>query len=279
MSWQRRLFYALPANWRYWVRRIAYFPYDLKHYYLRSPRPFHPPKGMIFVGSGDFIGQGKRFLQHFIDLGGLQPHHHVLDIGCGIGRMAIPLTAYLDPKQGKYEGFDIMPVGIRWCQQNISTRFPHFRFKLVNLYNDLYKTDAAEDGRNFIFPYDNQHFDFIFLTSVFTHMLPEETVNYLNQISRVLKPNARCLATFFVEDEQVEAQRKLGALGFDFPYKEGPYALMDKHAKAGNVAYTEKWLHTKIQDAGLKIIGFYPGKWRGFADAKDFQDMFIFEKI
>lgn len=279
MSIQRRIFYAIPPGLRFWVRRLWFFPHDLVFHYLNPNRPLMPPKGLIFVGSGDFIGQGERFLKHFIDLGGLKPSHQVLDIGCGIGRMAIPLTRFLDPAQGRYEGFDIMPVGIDWCQKNISAKHDNFRFRLVSLYNDLYKTDAAEDGRNFRFPYDSQQFDFSFLTSVFTHMLPEETENYLNEIARVTKNGGRCLATFFVLDEAAEEQIRLNKASFDFSYDHGDYRLLDLHAKAGNVAYKMSWLQNRLHAAGLKIVGFYPGSWRGIPDAIDFQDIFVLEKV
>lgn len=278
MSWQRRLFYAIPPHYRFWVRRLWYFPHDLVFHYLNPNRPLMPPKGLIFVGSGDFIGQGERFLTHFIDKGGLKPTDQVLDIGCGIGRMAIPLTRYLDPASASYEGFDIMPVGIQWCQQNISAKHNNFRFRLVSLYNDLYKTDAAEDGRNFRFPYDAKKFDFSFLTSVFTHMLPEETENYLNEISRVTKSGGRCFATFFVLDEAAEQQISLGKASFDFSYDLGEYRLLDLHAKAGNVAYKMAWLQERIALAGLEVQAFYPGQWRGTPASVDFQDIFILHK-
>ena len=53
-------------------------------------------------------------LKQFIDLGGLKPEHRVLDIGSGIGRVAIPLTEYLNEK-GSYEGFDVVELGVNWC--------------------------------------------------------------------------------------------------------------------------------------------------------------------
>ncbi len=279
MSLQRRLFYAIPPDLRFWVRRLWYFPHDLVFHYLNPSRSLMPPKGLIFVGSGDFIGQGERFLEHFIQLGGLQPEHQVLDIGCGIGRMAIPLTRYLDPASGRYEGFDIMPVGINWCQQHISANHANFRFRLVSLYNDLYKTDAAEDGRNFRFPYNSNQFNFSFLTSVFTHMLPEETENYLKEISRVSKKGGHCFVTFFVLDAAAEKQIKENKASFDFSYDMGDYRLLDLHAKAGNVAYKIDWLQQRLQLAGLEVKAFYPGSWRGTPDSVDFQDIFVLEKV
>ena len=44
-----------------------------------------------------------------------QPGERVLDIGCGIGRMARPLTPYLTPP-GAYDGFDINADGIAQLQ-------------------------------------------------------------------------------------------------------------------------------------------------------------------
>src|SRR5438874_4060962 len=75
-----------------------------------------PPASMIFVGSGDFRQIGRVFRDYFIELGDLQPGDRVLDIGCGIGRMAIPLTKYLS-KNGEYWGIDIVKHGIDWCQE------------------------------------------------------------------------------------------------------------------------------------------------------------------
>jgi hypothetical protein len=54
-----------------------------------------PPRHLRFVvGSSDnFIETGETFLRCFVELAGLNPEHRVLEVGCGIGRMAIPLVS------------------------------------------------------------------------------------------------------------------------------------------------------------------------------------------
>ena len=74
-----------------------------------------PPRRLNFVGITDFVDTGDEFLGHFVALGGLQPDGRVLDVGCGIGRMARPLAGYLG-RDGSYDGFDINAQGIAWCR-------------------------------------------------------------------------------------------------------------------------------------------------------------------
>src|SRR5262249_30222476 len=96
-----------------------------------STQNMMPPMELNFVGGGPFDAIGQHCLQQFVEVGGLKPHHRVLDIGCGIGRMAIPMTQYLSP-QGSYEGFDIVDIGIDWCKAHITTQYPNFRFQMAD---------------------------------------------------------------------------------------------------------------------------------------------------
>ena len=79
------------------------------------------PTGLLFIGGGDFKKVGEEFLNYFQNLGDIKSSDKILDIGCGSGRMAVPLTKFID-SSGVYEGFDIFPSGISWCQKNISTK-------------------------------------------------------------------------------------------------------------------------------------------------------------
>ena len=275
MNLFRKLYYVLSPDLRLKARKMYYAPSDIIQKVTRKKGEIVPPRGMIFTGSGDFLDSGKRYVKIFEKYGGLKPNHNVLDIGSGIGRMAIPLMPFLD-KTAKYEGFDVMKVGVDWCQKNISTITPNFNFTHVPLKNDLYTNDG-DDSEDFQFPYDDNSFDFCFLTSVFTHMTDKQVENYLSEIHRVLKPQGRCLATFFILNEKAKHDSNAEFL---FPYDYGHYRLMDDKVKSANVAYNQDYLEAFANKIDLKIEAFHFGFWshQRKKEALDFQDIVVFEK-
>ena len=127
MNLFRKIYYALSPQMRFVVRRICYSPIDCFDRLTGRRDKFTPPKGLIFIGSGDFRKQGDRLLNLLKQYGNITPQSHILDVGCGIGRLAVPLTHFLD-KNGRYDGFDIVKNGIDWCNKHIAKDFPHFRF-------------------------------------------------------------------------------------------------------------------------------------------------------
>lgn len=186
------------------VRRIINLPRDTYEQVTQTRDPLIPPRGLWFVGGEqDYQAVNEEFLRYFVELGNLREDHSVLDVGCGIGVMASRLTRFLGP-QGAYCGFDIVPVGIKWASNHISSRFPNFSFTHVDLFNKHYNPKGKLSANSFLFPYPDKTFDFVFLKSVFTHLLPASIEHYLQEISRVLKPTGKCLATIFLlNDESV----------------------------------------------------------------------------
>jgi SAM-dependent methyltransferase len=274
----RKIYYGLSPSGRMLARKLWFGPADVMgHFFGRENHPLLPPRHMIYTGAGDFLRQGKQFRSYFEKYAGLHPGSRVLDVGCGIGRMAVPLTEVLHPDQGFYEGFDVVKTGIDWCQNRITPDFPHFRFQYVPLLNDLYRTDGG-DATTFRFPYPDAHFDLVILTSVFTHMLPDETEHYLKEIHRVLQPGGRVFASFFLWNETAEAHRDRA--GFKFPHDLGHYRLMSRRVKSANVAYDETYLRQQVKDLGYTIAHLHYGTWSGRprSECLDFQDIIVLEK-
>ena len=158
-----------------------------------------------YVGSGtnmeDFKQVGLKAVNKLEHLGGLRCTDHVLEVGCGIGRIAIPLVGFLS--EGSYEGFDVVCHGIEWCQKVITPKHPQFRFQWVNLYNKTYNPESQTLASKYRFPYPDETFDFTFLTSVFTHLLPSDLQHYLSEIHRTLKSGGVCFFTAFLINDDV----------------------------------------------------------------------------
>lgn len=271
----RKVFYSLSIPMRYNLRRIIYLPIDL----FRKKNSLVPPKGLIFTGSGNYLETGETFLSYFIKYGQITPESAILDIGSGIGRMAVPFTDFLS-KKGSYEGFDIVKKGVDWCTKNISSGFPNFNFKLIPLKNDLYNHATNEKAADLKFPYKNEQFDFAFLTSVFTHMMPDAIDNYLTEIHRVLKADKICFATFFILDEK--SKKAMSEMGRkNFPHDFGNYALMDKKVKEANVAYQKEYLFDLLKSHNFEITNFFRGNWSGIesGELNEHQDIIIIKKI
>jgi SAM-dependent methyltransferase len=234
---------------------------------------------MIFIGPGDFTAIGNEFLRHFTELGGLKPSEAVLDVGCGIGRMAIPLTKFLDGR-GSYAGFDIVPDGIAWCQNQITPRFPRFRFTLADVYNGLYNPKGHHKASEYVFPYADASFDFVFLTSVFTHMLPADMENYMRQIVRVLKPGGRCFITYFLITAEVETLLERGVSTLPMREQPGGYSTIDRGTPEYDIAFRESAVLALCSELGLELISpIQYGTWCGRASGLSYQDVLAARKI
>jgi len=278
MSFARNFFYALPPSLRFAARRLYYLPIDLYEDWTGKRAALTPPKGLIYTGSGDFQKQGQELLRLLQDFGQLRPQHRILDIGSGIGRLAVALTNYLD-EEGQYEGFDVVKLGVDWCQKHITPAHPNFHFQYIPLENDLYRT-SGQRAAEFKFPYADEHFDVAAVFSVFTHMLPEQVANYMREIERVLRPGGRCLATFFIMNENAQELMSDNS-DFQFHHNYGYYWLMNKKVQSANVAFTENYLlDTLIEENDLHLRSLYYGYWSGRPkqDCPNFQDVVVVEK-
>lgn len=237
-----------------------------------------PPQERNFVGDGDFLAIGCEFLRHFVELGGLQPHHRVLEIGCGIGRMALPLTQYLEAPAGRYSGFDVVPAGIEWSQQNIASAYANFEFLHLDFKNQLYNPDGQLDEKT-ILPFEGDSVDFLFMTSVVTHLDPAYTTFYLREAARMLRPGGRLFVTAFVLDEAnwalVEAKKARPAFHLE---GDGPDYIADKAHPMAAVAFEAHWFLSTARAQGLQLqrpIAF--GHWSGRV-AENFQDICVFQR-
>jgi predicted O-methyltransferase YrrM len=163
---------------------------------LDRPRaPAGRGRGLYDVARGDYH---LAFLRRH----GLEPHHRVVDFGCGYGRSAIPLLRYLDP--GRYIGVEISNQRLRLARdfvrhEELEDRRPRF----------IHSFDTAmrylEDGGT----------DYFWAQSVFTHMPPKDSRAALAALARVLAPDGLGLLDYSVASG--DSLEKLNIKGFYYP--------------------------------------------------------------
>ena len=226
------------------------------------------------INSGDPEIIGKEFLNHFTRLGGLRSIDNVLDVGAGYGRMAIPLTSFLSPKS-RYEGIEIIPKGVEWCLKNITPKFQNFNFQVIDVKNDTYNPNGNLKASEFKFPFDDELFDFIYLTSVFTHMLPLDLENYLSEISRVLRKGGRTLITYFLLNEEAENLINSGRSIHKLAHKYENCRVEHEERPEDVVAYEETEIRALYEKFNLSYSSVHYGNWCGRKDHVSHQDIVI----
>jgi SAM-dependent methyltransferase len=206
---------------------------------------------------------------------GLEPGHRVLDIGCGIGNLAIGLTDFLT---GGYEGIDVSREAIAWCQSAITPRFPSFRFHHADVTSGAYSPEGHTSASAYTFPFNDGSFDFIFLGSVFTHLLPAAAENYVREIGRLLKPGGRGVASYYLlnDETRVGVDEARSFISFGVRHPSGLGRLHHAGRPEAAVALEERFVMGIHDHAKLRIRSIRRGRW--WKGVNDDQDVLVVER-
>jgi len=231
-----------------------------------------PPRRHTFIGGGDFVSVGEDF---FLTLKrhGLTPDMNVLDVGCGQGRMARPLIGFFET--GRYCGFDIVKSGIEWCQTEYA-ELSSFKFLHADIYNERYNKYGTVAAKDFKFPFDDNSFDRIFLTSVFTHMYTQDVTNYLSEISRVLRPGGKILISWFLLDD-VSRISQHPVLKFRYAIDDVSRTTVKSKPEAA-IAFDLDYVKSLYSQSGLRIEAIEEGQWARPESQYSLQDLVIAQK-
>jgi len=129
------------------------------------------------VGHGDFdlIGRAQLAL---VQMEGLQPEHTLVDLGCGVGRLAVHVIPTL--VGGAYIGIDISETMLKRAKARIAQAVPNPPCRVTWRKQTTPELNLPENS-----------VDMICAISVFTHMEPEDSYRYLKAALTAVKPGGR----------------------------------------------------------------------------------------
>jgi ubiquinone/menaquinone biosynthesis C-methylase UbiE len=202
----------------------------------------------------------------------------MLDIGCGPGRIALALMDYIETP-GEYHGFDVMTESLEWATANISEPKPNFSFDWCDVFNKFYNPKGSSIAREYVFPREEDYFDVVFCGSLFTHMLPLDTDQYLSEISRMLKPGGRALATFFLVNDDVEERLAAGTTDFSADHDCEGARVYSKELPEYITTQYESEVMRSLESHGLSLCeDIHYGSWSGAEHSLSSQDVLVMTK-
>ena len=169
----------------------------------------------------------------------------------------------------------ILPA-VEFCRRNVTAKYPHATFTHANVYNKYYNQNGTTPAASYRFPYASDSFDFVYLASVFTHMLPADVENYLSEIARVLRSGGRCLITFFLLNENSLRVVEAGEAFQNFQFVMDGFRTTRKNNPEAAIAFDEAYVTTLYRDNGLSIVEpILYGAWSGKRNPITNQDVVI----
>jgi SAM-dependent methyltransferase len=237
-----------------------------------------PEADRIFTGGGapEFLQHGIDTFRSLVRFADVAPSSRVLEIGSGLGRVALPLTQWLSG--GSYVGVEIVMQAVAWSHENIARRYENFRFLHLDIYNEFYNPAGRGTVAEAELPFDPASFDVVFLNSVFTHLDRDDVRAYLAEIARVLAPGGRLWGSWFLVDEGIGGAVLDGRAQIPLGWGDGhgAYYTNDRNGTAA-VAYDERRVLDMLASAGFEVRIASKGEWLTGRPRIDggFQDLLV----
>jgi len=273
------------VSWRNPALNLVFHTMDPIDYIVRSARGLSdlPPYSIRVRSNGvtkqfggrNFFVFGNLLADLLKEYASLNNESKVLEIGCGCGRTAFALSKILN--DGNYIGMDIEKIALQSCKERPIFVRKNFCFDYLDVQNNEYNPEGKYRADTYKFPYDDDKFDVIFLVSVFTHMLTDDVKNYINEISRMLKPGGTCMVTTFLMDKGRETK------GLSFPHNEKNHYYYDQSLPEVAVGYYLDFYVNQFASSGMRQV--HEPLWGSWGSNSDFvsssgfgQDILFFSK-
>lgn len=226
--------------------RALFWPDHVRHDGSVLPAPHLRYCGARFADDRAFVASAEAEAERLVRHLGLHAGSRILDVGCGVGRLAIGVLRRVG-EITEYRGVDVSRRSIHWCQRHIARLHPRFQFDHLDIRNERYNPRGRSDARRVHLPFDPGRFDIIYLYSVFSHMRSAEVQAYLGEFRRLAAPAGRLFLTAFVE-EGVEDEA-VNPEGYRRAW-EGPLHC---------VRFERGFLERLLAASGFRLDGLEPG--------------------
>lgn len=173
---------------------------------------------------------------------GLVPTATLVDLGCGIGRLAAKVAPYL--VGGKYIGTDISQAILTRAAQRIAEVVPDPPCELTWIKQDDNTFPIADDS-----------VDMICAFSVFTHTEHEDTFNILRDARRIARPGAKFVLSCLPMN--LEASRLIFAASAEMDFDK-------RWAEVRNVTTSVDLMEVVALMAGWTTTRWYRGDEKNF---------------
>jgi ubiquinone/menaquinone biosynthesis C-methylase UbiE len=184
------------------------------------------------VNNDSFGGISTFFLDYLINVCNLPNHWNVLELGCSIGCMSLPIIKHL--KSGHYTGLDPNPICIEWANREIVQLFPisssvpaqvvapatappssispqpyavaspTITSSLVvpppsTVQSPVFSPPSFQNmTSDFVLPFADNQLDLVFSATTFTILPPKLMTKYLHEIHRVLKKGGQLIIGLYM---------------------------------------------------------------------------------
>ncbi|WP_265200701.1 class I SAM-dependent methyltransferase [Aureitalea sp. L0-47] len=166
----------------------------------------------------------------------------ILDFGCGQGRLVNGLKL-MRTQFGSYFGVDTHYKSIKWCNKWITKYGTKIKFIHLPAFNARYNRGVETLQQ---LPFEKNSFDLVFLNSVFSHMLTDDVLFYIEEFQAVLKANGILYVTAFVEEKVPDCE-------------ENPKNYLGESVgKLHRVRFEKQFFLNLFEENGFKVEIFAP---------------------
>jgi len=212
----------------------------------------------------------------------------ILDIGCGTGLLGLASQNFVN-NGGEYLGIDVDKSNIEFCKSHYNNH-KQLKFLHFDVNNAMYAERQTKVNQKWNVESNSQ--DLVTALSVWTHFNEEDAIFYFNEVSRVLKKDAKAIISFFylddiyfssVDERKNEKGRYHMTNQKEWIFNKSAYGSKNwyypEHLEIPENAtgITKEGMSILLEKSGLELINYYSGNWKEKPGVY-FQDVLIFQK-